>query len=431
MIIRDRYLKLLQIRRNNGLIKVITGLRRSGKSYLMNEIFYNDLLKSGIKEEQIIKFAFDSYDDLLKIGEKLEDIEKDNRKVDASKFIKYISSKIGKGTNYIFLLDEVQKLSSFESVLNSYLKMKNIDIYVTGSNSKFLSSDIVTEFRGRGDVIHVLPLSFSEFYAYYKGNKEYALDDYINYGGLPDVSLMKDDEQKINYLDKQLKTVYLADIKNRHNLNENSDIDDLLNVVSSNISSLLNPLKLENTFKTNKKSNLNHVTIDKYISYMEDAFMLKKSFRYDIKGKKYINSPYKIYFEDLGIRNASISFRQRDDYPMMMENIIYNELRYRGYNVDVGVVETREYNKNNSSIRKQLEVDFVANLGSKRYYIQSACAIPSAEKMNQELKSFNNLNDSFKKIIVVEKSMKPKRNEKGYLMIGLKEFLLNIDSLEF
>ena len=425
---RNKYLEMLQIRKHNGFVKVITGIRRCGKSYLLNEIFYQDLLKSGVKKNHIIKFAFDSAKDLLLIKEDLHELSKNKQKVNPKKFLEFINSKIKDKENYYLLLDEVQNLDCFESVLNGYLREKNLDVYVTGSNSKFLSRDILTEFAGRGDEIHVLPLSFSEFYACCKNNSEYSLDDYMVYGGLPAIVQMKTAEQKATYLKTQIKNVYLKDIIERNNLRSDESIFELLNIVASGISPLTNPTKLSNTFKTVKKLNLSAYTVGSYLTYMEDAFILSRVNRYDVKGKKYIETPYKIYFEDIGLRNAQLDFRQVES-THIMENIIYNELRYRGYNVDVGVVEIRENNKGRIE-RKQLEIDFVANLGSKRYYIQSAYDIPNDEKMKQETKPFDKTNDSFKKIIIVEKNIKPRRNEKGYLIMGIKEFLLNPDSLE-
>lgn len=425
---RDKYLQMLQIRRNNGFIKVITGIRRCGKSYLMNDIFYNSLIAEGVDESHIVKFAFDSADDLLLIGENLQDLVKNKKKVDPQKFMAYISKRVTDGNMYYLLLDEVQNLDCFEAVLNGYLRKKNMDVYVTGSNSKFLSSDVLTEFAGRGDEVHVLPLSFSEFYANYKDGLDYAFDDYMIYGGLPAVALMVTPEQKMSYLKTQLKNVYLKDIVDRHNLSSDENLDELLDIIASGISSLTNPAKLCNTFKSVKNATLSEFTINNYITYMQEAFMLSKANRYDVKGKKYISTPYKIYFEDLGLRNARLDFRQIEE-THLMENIIYNELRYRGYNVDVGVVDTRE-NVNGSRERRQLEIDFVANQGNKRYYIQSAYDIPDEDKMKQETKSFDKTNDSFKKIIVVGKSMKPRRNEKGYLLIGVKEFLLDPNSLD-
>ena len=425
---RDKYLKMLQIRRHNGFVKVITGIRRCGKSYLMNDIFYEKLKEDGVNENHIIKFAFDSAEDLLLIGEDLQELVSNKKKVDPKKFMAYVSQRMTDNDMYYLLLDEVQNLDCFEAVLNGYLRKKNMDVYVTGSNSKFLSSDVLTEFAGRGDEIHVLPLSFSEFYANYEDGLDYAFDDYMIYGGLPAVALMKTSEQKSSYLKTQLENVYLKDIVERHNLNSDENLGELLDIIASGISSLTNPKKLANTFKSVKNSSLSAFTIDHYITYMQQAFMLSKVNRYDVKGKKYISTPYKIYFEDVGLRNARLDFRQIEE-THLMENIIYNELRYRGYNVDVGVVDTRE-NVDGSSERRQLEIDFVANQGNKRYYIQSAYDIPNEDKMKQEIKSFDKTNDSFKKIIVVGKSMKPRRNEKGYLIIGVKEFLLDSNSLE-
>ena len=425
---RDKYLKMLQIRRHNGFVKVITGIRRCGKSYLMNDIFYEKLKEDGVNENHIIKFAFDSAEDLLLIGEDLQELFSNKKKVDPKKFTAYVSQRMTDNDMYYLLLDEVQNLDCFEAVLNGYLRKKNMDVYVTGSNSKFLSSDVLTEFAGRGDEIHVLPLSFSEFYANYEDGLDYAFDDYMIYGGLPAVALMKTSEQKSSYLKTQLENVYLKDIVERHNLNSDENLGELLDIIASGISSLTNPTKLANTFKSVKNSSLSAFTIDRYIAYMQQAFMLSKVNRYDVKGKKYISTPYKIYFEDVGLRNARLDFRQIEE-THLMENIIYNELRYRGYNVDVGVVDTRE-NVDGSSERRQLEIDFVANQGNKRYYIQSAYDIPNEDKMKQEIKSFDKTNDSFKKIIIVGKSMKPRRNEKGYLIIGVKEFLLDPNSLE-
>lgn len=425
---RDKYLEMLQIRRHNGFIKVITGIRRCGKSYLMNDIFYEKLRQEGVDESHIIKFAFDSAEDLLLIGEDLQDLFINKKKVDPKKFMTFISQRMIDNDMYYLLLDEVQNLGCFEAVLNGYLRKKNMDVYVTGSNSKFLSSDVLTEFAGRGDEIHVLPLSFSEFYANYQDGLDYAFDDYMIYGGLPAVALMKTSEQKSSYLKTQLQNVYLKDLVERNNLNSGENIGELLDIIASGISSLTNPTKLANTFKSIKNTSLSALTIDRYITYMQQAFILSKVNKYDVKGKKYINTPYKIYFEDVGLRNARLDFRQIEE-THLMENIIYNELRYRGYNVDVGFVETRE-NIDGTLKRKQLEIDFVANQGDKRYYIQSAYDIPNEEKMKQETKSLDNIDDSFKKIIVVRNSIKPRRNEKGYLIVGLKEFLLDPNSLE-
>ena len=425
---RDKYLQMLQIRRHNGFVKVITGIRRSGKSYLLNDIFYDYLKQDGIDNKHIIKFAFDSADDLLLIGEDLQELTLMKRKVDPKKFMNYISSQIVDDNMYYLLLDEIQNLDCFETVLNGYLRKKNMDIYVTGSNSKFLSRDVLTEFRGRGDEIHVLPLSFSEFYASYQDDTNYALDDYMIYGGLPAAALMKSSEQKMSYLKTQLKNLFIKDIVDRHHLGSDENLEELFDIIASGISSLTNPTKLSNTFKSVKNISLSAPTINNYINYMEEAFIVSKAKKYDVKEKKYIDTPYKIYFEDVGLRNARLNFRQIEE-THLMENIIYNELRYRGYNVDVGIIDIRE-NVNGSYERRQLEIDFVANQGNKRYYIQSAFDIPNEDKMKQETKSFDKTNDSFKKIIILGKSMRPRRTEKGYLLIGIKEFLLDPNSLD-
>ena len=428
---RDEYLNRLIVRKHNGFIKVITGIRRSGKSYLLNNLFYKHLLEEGIDEKHIIKFAFDAADDLITIGEDpiILDNDKEDRKIDPTKFINWLMPQISDDEMYYILLDEVQKLGAFESVLNGFLRKSNMDVYVTGSNSKFLSRDIITEFEGRGDEVHILPLSFSEFYNFRGGDKNDAYDEYSVYGGLPAVALMATDEQKSTYLISQMQNLYLKDIIKRYNLPENTLIGEVLDVIASGISSLTNPKKIADTFSSVKQSRISDFTVDKYIGHMEDAFMLSRVKRYNIKGRKYIGTPYKIYFEDIGLRNARLNFRQIEG-THIMENIIYNELRYRGYQVDVGVVESREKNVEGKDIRNQREIDFIATLGSKRYYIQSAYAILDEEKYRQETLSFDKTADSFKKIIIVEKSMKPRRDEKGYVTMGVKEFLLDRDSLE-
>lgn len=426
---RNVYLNKLIARKHNGFVKVITGIRRCGKSYLLNTLFYQHLLNSGIEDSHIIRFAFDSAQNLMLIGEDLMEIEEGKRKVDPEKFMTYINDKIVDDGMYYLLLDEVQNLGYFEAVLNGYLRKDNVDVYVTGSNSKFLSSDIITEFAGRGDEVHVLPLSFSEFFSVYDGSKEEAFDDYMVYGGLPSVALMQTEEQKVAYLTTQITNVYLRDIVKRYNLQSDEDIGELLDILASGISTLVNPRKLAGTFKSVKGSTISEVTVAKYIGHMAESFLISKAKRYDVKGKHYIDTPFKVYFEDIGLRNARLNFRQIEP-SHIMENIIYNELRYRGYNVDVGVVEVREKNSEGREQRKQLEIDFIANQGSRRYYIQSAYEIPSKEKLDQETKSFDRANDSFKKIIVVERTMKPRRDDKGYVTMGVKEFLLNENSLE-
>ena len=426
---RDKYLNDLIVRMNNGLVKVITGIRRCGKSYLMNNIFYDYLINQGIDRFHIIKFAFDSAEDLELIGEDFIDLEKNSQKVDPRKFMSYIKSQIIDSDRYYLLLDEIQNLGSFESVLNGYLRKDNLDLYVTGSNSKFLSSDILTEFEGRGDEIHVLPLSFSEFYAAFEGTLDEAYEQYSMFGGLPLLFSMKTDEQKSKHLISQAENVYIRDVINRNGLRDSSDIRELLDMLASGIASFTNPTKLEATFKTVKQSTLSRATIDKYIDYFIDAFVISKAKKFDVKGKRYIQTPFKLYFEDIGIRNARLGFRQIEP-THIMENIVYNELRYRGYEVDVGIVESREY-ENGKEIKKSYEIDFIATLGSKKYYIQSAYDIPNEEKWVQETRSFDKTNDSFKKIVLVRNPVVPHHNEKGYVIIGLLDFLTNKISLEF
>lgn len=427
---RNLYLERLIVRKHNGFIKVITGIRRCGKSYLLNTLFYNHLISENISLDHIIKFAFDSAEDLLKIGENpiILDNEKKNHKVDPSKFIQWLIPQIHDDDMYYLLLDEVQELGAFESVLNGFLRRSNLDVYVTGSNSKFLSKDILTEFEGRGDEVHIFPLSFSEYYAFKQGDKSDAYNDYSVYGGLPATALMNTDEQKINYLSSQIQNDYLRDIIKRYSLQDETILNEVINVIASGISGLTNPRKIASTLNSVHKMNTCDATVDRYISHAEEAFMLTRVKRYDVKGRKYIGTPYKIYFEDIGLRNARLSFREIEE-THIMENIIYNELRYRGYQVDVGCVESREKDENGKEIRVQREIDFIASLGNKKYYIQSAYAIADNDKYLQETASFKKVKDSFKKIIIVERSMKPRYDENGYLMMGVKEFLLDPNSL--
>lgn len=427
---RGVYLERLIARKHNGFIKVITGIRRCGKSYLLNTLFYNHLKYNNIPDNHIITFAFDSAQDLLKIGENplILDNGKDERKVDPSKFLNWLMSQINGEGMYYLLLDEVQKLGAFESVLNGFLRRKNVDVYVTGSNSKFLSKDILTEFEGRGDEIHMLPLSFSEFYTFRQGDKNEAYDDYSVYGGLPAAVLMTTDEQKTNYLITQMKNVYLKDLVIRYSVHDEAALGEVMDVIASGISTLTNPRKIASTMNSVHGTSTCESTVDKFIGYAEEAFLLTRVKRYNVKGRKYIGTPYKIYFEDIGLRNARLGFRQIEE-THIMENIIYNELRFRGYQVDVGTVESREKDSDGKEIRVQREIDFIATLGSKKYYIQSAYAIPNQEKYDQETKSFERTMDSFKKIIILEKSMKPRYDEHGYLIMGVKEFLLDPNSL--
>lgn len=411
---RDLYLNKLINRKHNGLIKVITGIRRCGKSYLLFNLFNEHLLASGVPEDHIIKIAFD--------------MRKHNELRDPDKLCEYVESKMTDSGMYYILLDEVQMLEEFESVLNEFLHYDNADVYVTGSNSRFLSSDIMTEFRGRGDEVHVFPLSFAEFYSVYDGSTYRAWQEYYTYGGLPLIASMKTDEQKSEYLIRLFNEVYLKDISERISIRHPSELSELVNVLASAIGSLTNPTKLSNTFKSVKGINITPLTLSRYMEYLEQAFLINRAMRYDIKGRKYINTPYKFYFEDVGLRNARLNFRQLEENHIM-ENIIYNELRIRGYNVDVGVVELRG-RADSQFTRKQFEVDFVANMGSKRYYIQSVYSMRTAEKMEQEMQSLRRIDDSFKKVIIVMEDIKVKRDENGFVTMGIFDFLLNENSLE-
>ena len=420
---RDLYLKQLIERKQNGLIKVITGIRRCGKSYLLNTLFYNYLKSSGTPENHIIKFAFDSNADLNRIGEKIVTLEKKKRKVDPNKFMDYVQAKLTDNGTYYLLLDEVQLLDCFESVLNSYLHMDNVDVYVTGSNAKFLSKDVITEFAGRGDEVHMQPLSFAEFMSVYKGDKYDGLTEYMLYGGIPMVVLREGSENKSLMLKRLFDEIYIKDIEIRHKVRNKADLEDLLNILSSSIGSLTNPEKLKNTFRTIKKSKITSATVKKYLEYFSDCFLVESATRYDIKGKAYIDTPLKYYFSDLGLRNARINFRQFEQ-PHSMENVIYNELRLRGFSVDVGVVNIRE-----EGVRKQLEVDFVCNLGSKRYYIQSAYSVPNEEKRAQEVRPFTKIDDSFKKIVITGDMSPTYYNDDGVLFMNIFDFLLKPENL--
>ena len=409
---RDYYLQKLIDRKNNHLIKIITGIRRCGKSYLLNHLFKNYLLDNGVSSNHIIMIALDDdgNSDLL----------------DSKNLRKYIDDKILDDDLYYILLDEIQMVPNFEGLLNGLLRKENLDIYVTGSNSKFLSSDIITEFRGRGDEIRVYPLSFKEFYSSYVGSKEEAWIEYYTYGGLPLIMSYTKEEDKMNYLDMQKDNVYLNDVIERNNIKNKEELEKLIEIISSSIGSLTNPLKLARTFKSyNKNTLLTDKTIYNYLSYFEDAFIIEKTLRYDIKGKKYIDTPYKYYFTDIGIRNAFLNFRQQEENHIM-ENIIYIELKRRGFKVDVGVVEARDKDG-----RKQYEIDFIANKGNNKFYIQSALNIDTKEKREQEEKSFMNVNDFFKKIIIVKDNIKRWRDDKGIVIMGITDFLLDEDSLNY
>ena len=427
VIKRDLYLNKLIRKKNNGSIKIITGLRRAGKSYLLNNLYYDYLLSEGVKQEQIIKLALD------------DDRNREYRNPD--KLSAFLYSKIANETdNFYFLLDEVQfaisdkEIKSKEpirlyGILNGLLRLKNVDVYITGSNSKFLSSDIATEFRGRGDVVHVNPLSFAEFYSAYKyGDKYDAWDEYSTYGGMPMLLTMETDEEKAEYLNNLFKNTYIKDIIEKNRLRGDVAIDTLIDVLASSIGSLNNPTKIAKTFVSNGM-NVSDKTVSAYIEYLLDSFLIRKTARYDIKGRKYINSPFKYYFSDIGLRNARINFRQQEQ-THIMENIIYNELVMRGFNVDVGIIEHVVRIENDKRETKHLEVDFVCNKGNQRYYIQSAFSIPSAEKMAQEQASLDRIDDSFKKIIITQDRTKLWRNEKGYVIMNVLDFLLKENSLE-
>lgn len=421
---RDLYLNKLIKRKNNGLIKVVTGIRRCGKSYLLNNLFYNHLIESGVAADHIIRFAFDSADDLYLIGESLIQIEKEKSGVDPEKFMAYIRSQIVDNGMYYLLLDEIQLLDCFETVLNGYLRKDNMDVFVTGSNAKLLSKDIITQFAGRGDEVHMYPLSFAEFMTIYKGDKYAGLEEYMLYGGIPIVVLREDANEKASILENLFTEIYLRDITQRNRVKNIGELEDLLNILSSSIGSLTNPEKLKNTFKSVKKSKITSQTIKKYIDYFEDSFLIESALRYDIKGKSYIETPKKYYFSDLGLRNARINFRQFEP-THSMENVIYNELRMRGYNVDVGVVATTEKNQEGKIVRKQLEVDFVCNLGSSRYYIQSAYSLPDETKRTQEIRPFRKIDDSFKKIVITKDFVHPYYDDYGILTVNIYDFLLD------
>ena len=412
---RDTYLNKLISKRHNGLIKVITGVRRCGKSYLLFDLFREYLRKSQIPDDHIIEMAFDAYE---------------NKKYrDPEIFFPYLAERINDQDQYYVLLDEVQLLGDFESILNSLVRRKNVDVYVTGSNAKFLSKDIITEFRGRGDEVHMYPLTFAEFMSVYEGEKANGWRDYVLYGGIPLVLTFTTPDQKGDFLKSLLEETYISDIIGRNNVRNKAELEELLNILSSSIGSLTNPSKLSATFKSVKHTTISKVTIKRYIDYLEDAFLIDSAIRYDIKGKKYIDTPSKYYFTDLGLRNARLNYRQVEE-THAMENIIFNELKVRGYNVDVGIVVMNETDPAGKKIRKQLEIDFVCNKGSKRYYIQSAFAMQDEKKMQQEQRSLVNTGDGFKKIIITKDAIAPLYNEEGVLVMSVFDFLLNPDSMD-
>lgn len=413
---RDNYLKQLVERRNNGMVKVVTGIRRCGKSYLLFTLFKRYLLENGVAPDHVIEIALDG----------IEDEELRDPKV----CYEYIRDEMEDDGIYYLLLDEVQFMPRFEEVLNSLLRIENIDIYVTGSNSRFLSSDIVTEFRGRGDEVRIYPLSFAEFYSVYDGDYDDAWDDYMTFGGLPQIAGLQSERRKADYLKNIFVNVYLKDVIERNRIQNEEEIGILVNVLASAIGSLTNPTKIANTFASERQMQYTNKTISRHIDFLEEAFLISKAARYNIKGRKYIGANQKYYFTDPGLRNARLNFRQQEP-THLMENIVYNELLIRGYNVDVGMMDAYEKNKEGKRVRKQLEVDFVVNQGSQRYYIQVAYDLSSEQKQEQEFHSLRNIPDSFKKIIIVNGSKKPWRNDEGFVIMGMKYFLLNPDSLEF
>lgn len=410
IIKRDYYLQQLIAGKSNHLIKIVTGIRRSGKSFLLFNLFHQHLLENGVPHDHIIEIALD---DRMNIALR-----------DPDEILGYIRTKITDEKQYYIILDEVQMIADFTDVLNSLLHVHNADVYVTGSNSKFLSKDVVTEFRGRGDEIHLYPLSFAELYNAFGGDKNKLWKDYYTYGGLPGILELESDKKKTSYLQSLHETVYLKDIIERNHLKGSDEFMELMRVMASCIVSPCNPSKLENTFKSVKNESLDRKTISKYLSYMEDAFLIEKSMRYDIKGRKYIGTLSKYYFQDIGLRNALLNFRQLEENHIM-ENVIYNELRSRGFCVDVGFVEVRT-----PAERKQLEVDFVANMADRRYYIQSAFAMPDDAKVEQESASLKRIDDSFKKIIIVRDDIRPYHNDNGFYIVGLMDFLLEPNLME-
>ena len=412
---RDRYLNTLISKEHNGLIKVITGMRRCGKSYLLFTFFKEHLLSEGVDETHIIEIAFDAFE---------------NKKFrDPDVLYPYLKEQIKDDAMYYVLLDEVQLLGEFESILNSLIRMKNVDVYVTGSNARFLSKDVITEFRGRGDEVHMYPLNFAEFMSVYQGTKQDGWNEYMLYGGIPLVLEFGTPDQKIAFLKSLFEETYISDIVGRHNIRNKAELEELLNILSSAIGSLTNPEKLSATFQTVKKKKISNVTIKRYIDYLCDSFLIDSAIRYDVKGKKYIDTPVKYYFTDMGLRNVRLNFRQIEE-THSMENIIFNELKMRGFNVDVGVIVQYDTNEKGNSIRKQLEIDFVCNQGSKRYYIQSAYAIPDQAKMEQEQRSLMLTGDFFKRIIITKDTPAPYYNESGVLIMSVYDFLLNENSLE-
>ena len=413
LISRDLYLQRLIVRRHNGMVKVITGVRRSGKSFLLFEIFKQYLLDQGIASDHILGLQLDRFEN--------------RRYRDPEALMTYLNKRIIDEQMYYILLDEVQMLDHFSEVLNSFLYRKNVDLYVTGSNSKFLSTDVLTEFRGRGDEVHIFPLSFSEFMQVCHEDISEAWRQYATYGGLPQVVLMSEDEQKSAFLKRLFEQTYLRDIIERNGILKSQELDDVVNIVASSIGSLTNPTKISDTFKSKLKSSISPNTVRAYINHLKEAFLISQAQRFDVKGRKYIGSPTKLYFEDVGLRNARLNFRQMEE-THLMENIVYNELRLRGFSVDVGSVNKRQL-VDGRSLSYQLEVNFVANLGSRRYYIQSALSLPDQQKRDQEKASLLAIKDAFRKIIIVKNGLDHGYDDDGIFYINLKKFLLNPEGL--
>lgn len=412
---RDRYLDLLISKKHNGLIKVITGMRRCGKSYLLFELFKEHLLSEGAAESHIIEIAFDAFEY--------------RHFRDPDVLYPYLKEQLKDGGMYYVLLDEVQLLGEFEAVLNSLARMKNVDVYVTGSNARFLSKDVITEFRGRGDEVHMYPLSFAEFMSVYSGTKQDGWNEYMLYGGLPLVLNFAAVDQKIAFLKALFEETYISDIVGRHNIRNKAELEELLNILSSAIGSLTSPEKLSASFLSVKNKKISSNTIRRYLDHLCDSFLIDRAVRYDVKGKKYIDTPVKYYFTDMGLRNARLNFRQLEE-THSMENILFNELKIRGFNVDVGVIMQYDTNEKGNSVRKQLEIDFVCNKGSKRYYIQSAYAVPDQAKMEQEQRSLMLTGDFFKRMIITKDTPAPYYNESGVLIMSVYDFLLHENSLE-
>lgn len=412
---RDKYLSELESMKHTSFVKIVTGMRRCGKSYLLFNLFYKHLLESGVDASHIVKVDLDSFQ---------------NKKLrNPDELYQYLDNSLNDDGMHYFLLDEIQLVDDFADVLNSFLRRSNVDIYVTGSNARLLSKDVITEFRGRGHEIRMYPLSFREYMSVYEGSMQKGLDEYMTFGGLPQIFDYKTEAQKSQFLKSLFAETYIRDIKDRYSIKRDNDLEELLDIIASNIGSLTNPNKLSDTFKSVKKSDLSASTIKKYLDYFQDAFLIEKATRYDIKGKRYIDTPFKYYFSDMGLRNARLNFRQTEK-THLMENVIYNELLVRGFNVDIGVVPTRTVNSEGRQQRSQLEIDFVCNLGSKRYYVQSAYSLPTEEKIRQEEMSLLKIDDFFKRIIVTGDDVMLHRNEAGITTMSVYDLLLNENSLD-